>query len=140
MTSLREGVAAHVVLPIIWQRLVTTTGETCPRCSSTETEVDDAVATLTEVLGPLGIGPQLQTRVLDQVSFDTAPAESNRIWIAGKPLEEWIGAMAGVSRCSSVCGEHDCRTVESGPSSYETVPAALIVKAGLMAAAALLPG
>ena len=44
------------------------------------------------MLGPLGIGPQLQTRVLDQVSFDTAPAESNRIWIAGKPLEEWIGA------------------------------------------------
>jgi hypothetical protein len=131
--------AASVRLPIVWQRLVER-GQTCPRCGETEEAVQHAVATLTEVLRPLHIEPTLETIALDLGEFEQAPAESNRIWIAGRPLEEWIGADVSESQCCSVCGDHDCRTVELGGATYEAVPEQLIVKAGLAAASALVGG
>jgi Domain of unknown function (DUF2703) len=132
-----QEAAGSVTLPIVWQRLVDR-GQTCPRCGETQEAVERAVSTLTEVLRPLHIEPTLQTVALDQGTFEQAPAESNRIWIAGHPLEEWIGADVSVSGCRSVCGDHDCRTVELEGATYEAVPEKLIVKAGLAAAAALL--
>ena len=50
--------------------------------------------------------------LLNEANFKEDPSASNRIWIAGKPLEEWIEAKVGASRCTSVCGDSDCRTVE----------------------------
>jgi hypothetical protein len=50
---------------------------------------------------------------------------------------DWIGATASASECCSVCGANHCRTVEVGGSTFETVPASLIFKAGLAAAASL---
>jgi hypothetical protein len=120
----------------VWQRLVSD-GVTCPRCAGTQTEVERAVATLGEVLRPLGIGPTLETLALDQSDFEAAPHESNRIFVAGRPLEDWIGATASASECCSVCGANHCRTVEVDGSTFETVPASLIIKAGLAAAASL---
>ena len=127
---------APVALPIVWQRLVSR-GETCPRCGSTQAAIERAVATLTEVLRPLHIEPLLQTIALDQDTFDQAPTESNRIWIAGRPLEEWIGAQASGTQCCSVCGDSNCRTLEVDGTTYEAVPETLIVKAGLAAASTL---
>lgn len=124
-------------LPIVWQRLVSE-GVTCPRCAGTETEVERAVTILGEVLRPLGIEPTLEPRELDRSDFEAAPDESNRIFIAGRPLEDWIGATPGASECCSVCGANQCRTVEVDGTTFETVPASLIVKAGLAAAASLL--
>lgn len=92
---------------------------------------------LSEVLRPLGIQPSLETFEIDRAAFDAAPGESNRILIAGKPLEEWIGATSGASACCSVCGTSPCRTVELEGNTFEIIPATLIVKAGLVAAAAL---
>ncbi|WP_132564506.1 DUF2703 domain-containing protein [Rhizobium sullae] len=40
------------------------------------------------------------------------PSESSRIWIAGKPVEEWLAASVGSSRCCSVRGGTPCRTME----------------------------
>ena len=60
---------------------------------------------------------------------------SNRILIAGKPLEEWIGASVGKSQCCKVCGESECRTISTGQETFEVIYKELIVRAGLLAAA-----
>jgi hypothetical protein len=86
----------------------------------------------------LGIEPTLDERAIDERSFKTNPSESNRIWIAGRPLEEWLGAKVGSSRCCSVCGDSECRTVEVAGASFEAIPEKLFLKAGLLAAAHLL--
>ncbi len=123
-------------LEIVWQRLVKD-GQTCSRCGDTAEAVQSAVETLSEVLRPLGIEPVLRTVEMDEPSFRTNPTASNRIVIAGKSLEDWTGAATGSSPCSSVCGEHQCRTVEVDGVTFEAVPKSLIVKAALLAAAHL---
>lgn len=126
------------LLPIVWKRLVSREGKTCDRCDATHQEIQRAVSKLREVLRPLGIEPTLETRVIDTDSFKANPSESNRVWIAGKPMEEWLGANVGSSRCCSVCGESDCRTVEVSGTVFEAIPEKLFVRAGLAAAASLL--
>lgn len=124
-------------LLIHWQRLVKD-GETCQRCGSTYQNLVAAVGKLQVALRPLGIEPVLETEELDEASFGARPAESNRIWIAGRPLEAWLGARVGESRCCLVCGDRPCRTVELDGSSYEAIPTELIIRAGMMAAAAMI--
>ncbi|MDO8775564.1 MAG: DUF2703 domain-containing protein [Burkholderiaceae bacterium] len=121
-------------LPIIWQRLVKD-GKTCDRCAATHQEMQKAISKLKEALHPLGIAPTLEIREIDEKSFKANPSESNRIWIAGRPMEEWLGAGVGSSRCCSVCGESQCRTVEIGGATFEVIPEELFLKAALVAAA-----
>lgn len=123
-------------LPIIWQRLVSH-GGTCPRCAGTGDEVERACQQLRQQLTSMGIEPVLETREIDDATFKANPSESNRIWIAGKPMEEWLNASVGSSRCCSVCGDSECRTVDVEGTTYETIPAELLVKAGLIAALTL---
>lgn len=125
-------------LPIVWQRLVGAEGKTCPRCDATHQEMQRAVKKLTEALAPLGIEPTLEIREIDERTFKANPAESNRIWIAGRPMEDWLGAQVGSSRCCSVCGESECRTVQIGQVTFETIPERLFLKAALIAASHLL--
>ena len=120
-------------LPITWKRLVKE-GETCKRCGSTYEQAVSALAKLEAALRPLGIQPVLKTLALDEQAFKAEPSESNRIWIAGKPIEEWLGASVGKSPCCSVCGDLPCRTLETGGNTFETIPEDLIVKAVLIAA------
>jgi len=122
-------------LHIIWQRLVNSTGQTCNRCGGTYEALQSAVAKLKVALPPLGLKPVLETREIDEKSFKGNPSESNRIWIEGSPMEEWLGATVGASRCCSVCGESECRTIEVRGTVFETVPEDLILKATLVAAA-----
>lgn len=126
-----------ILLPIVWQRLVSPDGKTCDRCHSTHIEMQRAFNTLTEALRPLGIEPTFETRAIDERSFKANPCESNRIWIAGKPMEEWLGAKVGSSRCCSVCGDSECRTVEVAGTTFEAIPEKLFIKATLIAAAHL---
>lgn len=135
--SCSETAAEVQELPVVWQRLVTD-GATCPRCGTTQLAVEHAVATLAEALRPLGITPTLETRALDQATFEGSPGESNRIWIGGRPFEDWLGATVGTSQCCSVCGDNECRTVKVDGDTFEAVPEMLIVKAGLAAAASLI--
>lgn len=125
-------------LPIIWQRLVSPEGKTCDRCSATYKEMQRAVGKLKEAFRPLGIEPSLEIREIDEESFRANPSESNRIWIAGRPMEEWLGARVGSSPCCSVCGGTPCRTVEMGGSTFETIPEEIFLKAALIAASQLL--
>ncbi len=125
------------VLPIVWQRLVSE-GKTCDRCRATHDEMQRAMEKLTQSLHPLGIEPRLEIREIDEPSFKANPSESNRIWIAGRPMEEWLGARVGSSRCCSVCGTSECRTVEVEGTTFETIPETLFLKAALVASAQLL--
>ena len=120
-------------MQIMWKRLVKG-GETCTRCGDTGRELEAAVAKLAAALRPLGIEPLLETQEIDEAAFKANTSESNRVWIAGKPIEEWLGAEVGMSRCCSVCGVSDCRTLEVGGRTYEAIPEELFIKAGLMAA------
>jgi hypothetical protein len=125
-------------LPIVWQRLVNSGGQTCKRCGVTYEALQRAVAKLKDVLAPLGLEPTLETKEIQEESFKADPSASNRIWIAGMPLEEWLGAGVGSSRCCSVCGESECRTVEVGGAVFEAIPEDLILRAALIAAAQVL--
>lgn len=125
-------------LPIVWQRLVSPQGTTCPRCQETGEEVRRAVAQLRTALEPLGISPVLEERAIDRAAFTREPLQSNRVLIAGEPLDHWLGGRTGSSRCCNECGDKDCRTLEVEGQSYDVVPEALVIRAGLAAAAHLL--
>ena len=109
-------------LPILWQRLVSEQGTTCPRCHSTGEEVQRAVKTLKLALEPLGIEPELQVTEIDEVTFLKDPLQSNQVLIGGQTIEHWLGGQTGSSRCCNECGDNDCRTVEVGGQSYDVIP------------------
>ena len=111
-------------LKIKWQRLlIDEIGQTCPRCGSTENELEKAVNTLKQSLAPLEIEVIIEKQVIDSVTFANNVSESNRIWVDDKPIEEWLGAKVGRSLCCEVCGDAECRTVELEENIYETIPA-----------------
>ena len=120
---------------IVWQRLLSLQGQTCDRCAATELALQQAVEALQQVLAPLQIQVELHRQAMTLEQFNQDPQASNRIWIADKPLEEWLGAGTGSSPCCSVCGDAQCRTLECGNQSYDAIPPQLIIKAGLLAAA-----
>jgi hypothetical protein len=124
-------------LTIQWQRLKIDDA-TCPRCGTTEQEVDKAYMSLKQSLNPLGINVALEKKALDLAAFKKNPSQSNLIMIGKKPLEEWLKAHTGESSCCGPCGDTECRTIETQGKIYETIPAELIIKAGLMAAGELL--
>lgn len=124
-------------LTVLWQRLVSE-GETCPRCGSTEDEIDKGVTLLRQSLDPLGVEIILEKRELSVEQFRQDTLQSNSIRINGRLLEEWLDAGTGQSECCDVCGPNDCRTMEVGGDVLEVIPADLIVKAGLLAAAELI--
>ncbi|MDI3325587.1 DUF2703 domain-containing protein [Pontibacterium granulatum] len=128
-------------LLITWQRLVDDKGGTCTRCAGTRLQLHEAVKKLEASLKPLDIEVRLVGRELDASACAADVTESNRIWIAGRPLESWLDARNGKSLCAcNVCHNAECRTVEVSGIEYEVVPAELIIKAALIAAAdAVLP-
>jgi hypothetical protein len=125
-------------LTIRWQRLVDERGNTCDRCGATGQAVRRAAADLRQALQHLAIDVRLETDTLSHATFTQAPLESNRLWIGGVPLEDWLGATSGQSPCCSACGDAHCRTLDVAGVSYEALPVELILKAGLLAAARLL--
>jgi hypothetical protein len=124
-------------IKIKWQRLLIADA-TCQRCGATEQEVDKAYMSLKQSLSPLGINVVLEKKSLDSAVFKKNPSQSNLIMIGEKTLEEWLKAHTGESPCCGPCGDTECRTIETQGKIYETIPAELIIKAGLMAAAELL--
>ena len=93
---------------------------------------------LRAALEPLGVQPVLETREIAPATFLQQPDQSNRIWIGGRPLEDWLGARTGSSRCCDACGDEACRTLEINGAIHEVIPEALVVRAGLIAASQLL--
>ena len=124
-------------LVIEWQRMLDEQKQTCPRCGSTEQEAEKAVQELNQLLNQSEIAVSLIKKAIDPVSFKKDVLQSNKILIAGKTLEEWVGAKTGKSKCCETCGDAECRTVEYADETHEAIPADLIVRAGLVAAARL---
>ncbi len=120
-------------LRISWRRLLLD-GQTCDRCGGTEGELDLACRRLQEVLAPFDIRVVLEKQGLDQAAFAKDPGQSNRILINDRSLEDWLQARVGQSACCGPCGDSPCRTLELTDKIYETIPADLIVRAGLLAA------
>jgi hypothetical protein len=123
-------------LEIKWQRLVSE-GQTCPRCGSTEEELEKAISTLKQSLSPLGIDVVFKKHELSVAEFKKDPLLSNQIWLNDKLLEDWIGGKVDKSPCCDVCGPSECRTFGVGGEVYEVIPADLVIKAGLLAASQL---
>lgn len=132
------------VLPIRWQRLVVKEGKSCERCEATRKEVEKAFESLKESLVHLGIKVTLEEKALDPEAINHDISQSNRIWIGERSLEDWMGARVGQSSCGFCCaamGEDvECRTIEVGGQTYETIPAEFVVRAGLQAASQLFVG
>ncbi len=124
-------------LTIRWQRLINERGQTCDRCRDTGETIEIVFKKLQRALAELGIKVKLESKTIDLKTFRRDPLESNRMWISGRPLEEWIGATVGQSRCCNVCGDSDCRTISIDRNMFETIPEELIIKACLLAAAEL---
>lgn len=120
-------------LVVEWQRLLDEQQQTCPRCGSTEREVGKAVQELNRLLNQSGIVANLVKKAIDPESFKKDVLQSNKILIAGKTLEEWLGAKTGQSKCCETCGDAECRTVEYADETHEAIPADLIVRAGIVA-------
>lgn len=127
-------------LIVRWQRLVNEEGRTCDRCGTTERAVDDAIRQLQRSLKELNIDVVLEKTTLSPATFAKDTLESNRIWIAGEPIEKWLSATSGKSQCCSACGDSDCRTLSVEGNTYEAIPTELIVQAGLLASAQILQG
>lgn len=121
-------------LPIVWQRFIDDMGQTCERCATTYEQIQKALEILKKALSPLSIEVTFEQREIDQAAFANDPSQSNRLWIGGRPLEDWFGAQIGRSPCCDICGDAECRTIEVDAQVYESVPADLIIKAGLIAA------
>lgn len=120
---------------IRWQRLVNATGATCVRCEQTQLALQHAITKLKSILRPLGMAPVFETREISEDAFGREPTASNRIWIAGRPLESWVGAETGSSVCCSACGGTECRTLALANEVFEAIPEELILQAALLAAA-----
>ncbi len=139
-TSKSESMAK--VLKITWQRLIDEKGQTCQRCGSTEKELQKAFQSLKKPLAQLGIRVTLEKKTLDPATCAKDISQSNRILIAERALEDWLAAKVGKSPCGFCCAELgedvECRTVQFKGQTYETIPAELIIKAGLLAGSKLL--
>jgi hypothetical protein len=125
-------------LPIVWHRLVSPEGRTRDRCAATQQELERAVAVLKHALRPLDIVPDLELVAIDEASFKANPAESNRLWIAGKLMEEWLDETVGNSDYGLVCGGEECGTVDVEGTTFEAIPERLILKAALIASSDLI--
>lgn len=132
------GPAQDKTVVIRWQRLVDQAGDTCGRCGNTERSIDDAQRLLAASLKPLGMRVRVIKTQLTAGQFELDPSESNRIWIGEETLDTILGAKTGSSACAGVCGGSPCRTTVVDGQCYETIPAELIVRAGLHVAADLL--
>jgi len=123
---------------IRWQRLTDVNGQTCARCMSTQNSIQSAYRKLKESFSVLDIEVILQKENIDFPIFSKDPLQSNRIWVNEKPLEQWIGATVGQSKCCDVCGESECRTVTIGQDTFEIIPEDMIIQAAFLAAADIL--
>ncbi|MCX8064844.1 MAG: DUF2703 domain-containing protein [Candidatus Hydrogenedentes bacterium] len=115
-------------IEIQWHRLIEN-GKTCPRCSETEKELEEAVKIARMLLSPKGIVVKLSKGEISIDEFIKNPLVSNQILINGIPIEEVLNAGTGKSPCCDVCGPVECRTMEIGNNIYETIPKELIISA-----------
>ena len=126
-------------LPIVWQRLVKAGAHLRALRLDAPARSSGRWPGSKPALRPLGIRPVLQTEALDESTFKADPSASNRIWIAGKPMEDWLGASVGVERrAASSAATFLVGHWRSTAHSFEAVPQDLVLKAAMIAAAGMI--
>lgn len=124
-------------LVIKWQRLMYN-GETCPRCSDTEKEIKKAIDALKKICENSNIKLKFKKEKITKKEFEKNPLESNRIFINNKPIENYINAKTGKSKCCNICGNTDCRTIIVKKNQFEVISSDIIIQAALTAISEIL--
>lgn len=120
-------------LVISWQHTVCQSMKPCNRCLMTPEEVKTAYEKLQSALAKLDIEV-----ILDE---QTEAQEGDHILINGKALENLLGGKLVKRQCASCPGADgetkEYNTLELDGTVYEIIPAALIIRAGLLVASEL---
>ncbi len=116
-------------LVVEW-RHIEKAGNTCVRCTDTGVALDTLIERLAKECQSSGWDIRLEETILGMDEID----QSNLILINGRPLESILPeASSGKSHCDSCCeftGQPtDCRTVNFGGETYESLPETLIREA-----------
>ncbi len=120
-------------LVILWKHTVCQSKNPCERCLMAPKEVQTAYEELHSALTKLDI-----TVIFDE---QTEAQTGDHILINGKVLENWLGGRSikrQCASCPSIEGKAtEYNALELGGTTYEIIPANLIIKAGLLAASDL---
>jgi hypothetical protein len=108
-------------------------GETCDRCSDTQSSVREAARSLERGLASLNIAVTL---IEHEVAAEDLP-DSNTVLINGRGIEEWLGAervSTDCPSCAALVGESACcSAVSVGGTVHESLTADLVMSAALIA-------
>ncbi len=114
-------------------------GETCDRCTDTQSAVREAVEALQPALAAREIPVTL---VEHDVTVDEL-ADSNTVLINGRPLEEWLGAervSTDCPSCGDLVGESVCCSALSvGGEVHESLTVDHVMTASLTALGLMKP-
>jgi hypothetical protein len=127
----REEERMTASLAIVWERY-DGDGGICHGCRATQHELAEAISTIQHALGPFGVEPHLEVLSIAEAQYRANPEQSNRIWIAGKPVEQWLNGTPKYRASRS-----PCRMVEIDGVTYAAIPHRLIVEAAILAASDL---
>lgn len=135
-----EVAAGSKTLAIEWHRMVDKDGNVCCGGDAARMEVETARAKLAEELEGSGIEVVLAKTDHSPEECMDCPECANCIMVAGKGINQWLDAEMTGSPCGGVCkkamGDNfECQNLVYEGKTYDVIPADLIVKAGLLAAA-----
>jgi hypothetical protein len=135
-----EVAQASRTLTLEWQRMIDEEGNVCCGSEDTRIAVEAAREKLAQELKDHGIKVVLTKSDFSPDECRDCPERANRIMVAGYGVDYWLGAEVGKSPCEGFCKQAlgdkgSCQNLIYEGKTYEVVPAELIVKAGLAAAA-----
>jgi hypothetical protein len=127
-------------LTLEWQRMIDEEGNVCCGSPGTEEAVSAARERLAKELEDSGIDVVLVRSEFTPEECMGCPERANRVLVAGRGVDFWLGADMSASPCEGFCkqalgDEGSCQNLVYEGETYEVIPAELIVKAGLTAAA-----
>ena len=135
-----EDAGAAKTLVLEWQRMIDEDGNVCCGSEDTRLAVETAREELAEELKDHGIKVILTKSDFSPAECRDCPERANRVLVGGQGVDYWLGAEVGKSPCEGFCKQAlgdkgSCQNLIYEGKTYEVVPAELIVKAGLTAAA-----
>jgi len=135
-----EGAQAPKTLVLEWQRMIDEDGNVCCGSEDTRMAVETAREKLAKELKDHDIEVVLAKSDFSPEECKDCPERANRILVGGRGVDYWLQAEVGKSPCEGFCKQAlgdkgSCQTLIYEGETYDVIPAELIVKAGLAAAA-----
>jgi len=118
------------VVVISYQKAVTESCKGCEKCGVDGKEIQKAADVLKDKLA----AKKVKVKIVEKKN---PAAKMSNLWVCDIPLETWLGAQTNTSSCGGCTNPTEkmtCNVMTVDGQNYETVPAELIVRAGLMAA------